>query len=439
MGWAERIRRYAVLLFGIFAISFGVALITKSAIGNSAISAIPYTMSFLVPQLTYGMHVALFNALLVLLQIILLRRDCQVFDICQQVVFAAVFGSVVDFSMWLLTWYDPQSYPLCACTMLLGVVCLAFGAYLEVIGRVGMMAGDGLARALVKVTGKEFGTMRVAADSTMVLIAVVMNLLYFRSLVTVREGTIVAALLTGLVVTFFSRHLTAFEYAVLPENRNGGKASNIAVPEGNFIVTVSREYGSGGREVGHAIADALGVQCYDSRLIHMMAAQSGLPEDYVAGEGADGSGALAAFYTLYAGAVAEQDMPKAERLFKAEEQVIRRLAAQESCVIVGRLAEYVLRDHANVLRIFLRADKEDAVARVMDREGLSRSEAEAKIDRVNRERADHCLRFAHTAWGMSGNYDVTMNTSRYGVVRTGEMLAAMARSAREGANGPSRR
>lgn len=218
MGWSERVRRYAVMLLGVFAISMGVALITKSATGTSAISVVPYTLSLALPALSYGAYVALFNALLVALQAALLRGRSDWFDLAQQLVLCFFFGSFVDLSMFLLGWFDPQAYPARLATLGLGVVVLAFGAYLTLISHVGVMAGDGFARALSRVTGREFGIMRVASDTTMAAVAVALNLALFRALVSVREGTVVTALFTGLLVGLFSRHLKGFEHALLPTN-----------------------------------------------------------------------------------------------------------------------------------------------------------------------------------------------------------------------------
>ena len=219
MPWGERVRRYAVCLVGIFCISFGVALFTKSGTGTSAISVIPYTLSLVLPQLSYGTWVALFNMAMALAQPAMLRRDTDWLNIVQQLFFATVFGSIVDFSMWILTYCNPVAYWQSFILMLLSIPTLAMGAYLTLISRVGVMAGDGFTLTISQVTGKEFALIRVISDSTMTAIAVVMCLVFWGSLVTVREGTICAALFTGAVVGWYKRHLKGFEYALLPTNR----------------------------------------------------------------------------------------------------------------------------------------------------------------------------------------------------------------------------
>lgn len=219
MSKTETVRRLVVMFLGFFCISMGVALLTKSDTGTSAISVIPYTVSLLLPQLSYGTYVGLFNALLVVLQIVLLRRDCVFSDLCMQVVFCVSLGMFVDLSMFILSAYNPQAYPLRLATMMAGVVVVAFGAYTTLISRMGVGAGDGFARAVGKLSGMQFGASRVVCDSSMALIAVVLNAIFFRSLVTIREGTVASAIFAGMFVGLFLEHLKPLEYAILPENK----------------------------------------------------------------------------------------------------------------------------------------------------------------------------------------------------------------------------
>lgn len=434
MSAGEIIKRYIVCLLGIFCISFGVALFTKSGTGTSAISVIPYTISILLPQLSYGTWVALFNMLLVVFQVLLLRSKSDWFDIVQQLVFCTIFGSIVDLSMWILTYFNPSAYWQCFITMCVSVPVLAMGAYLTLISRVGVMAGDGFARTLSQVTGKEFAVVRVISDSSMAIISAIMCLAFWGQLITVREGTVVAALFTGATVGWYSKHLKKFEYAILPSNQVQDlvEHSQAHVPEDNFVVTISREYGSGGREIGRIIAEKLGIAFYDSEVINRMAADEGFDAGYVSSqEQKVGNAARETFYRLYAGAVPSDELPHVEQLYHAEQRVIKRLAADGSCVIVGRLANYILRDHANRFDLFIRANMPDKVHHVMEREGLDADAAEAKIRQVEHARTEHCRYFTHREWGDARNYDASVNTSRYGIRRTGDMLADMLRDARD--------
>lgn len=435
MSLGQRAKRYVVMFAGIYCISLGVALLTKSNLGTSAISVIPYTLSIPLAQLSYGTWVALFNAALVVAQIFMVRER-NWFDLIQQFVLCLFFGTFVDLAMLTLAAWAPQAYALRLATLIVGVCVLAFGAYLTLISHVGVMAGDGFTRALSGVLHREFGTARVMSDCTMTATAVLLNVLLFGQLVTVREGTVVSAVCTGLVVGFYNKHLKAFECALLPGNRTEAEARNAAeaaVPAGTFVVTIAREYGSGGREIGQAIAERLGVPFYDGEIIARMTAK-GFSSDEVAAyeERLRTGSALEAFYRAYAGgeAVPEEDLPEAERLFHAQERVIREIAAEGDCVIVGRLANWILHDEANTLSIFVRGAIDDEVAHVIARDGIPREAARAMIEKVNRERAEHCRFCTRTAWDDSRNYDITVNSSRYGIERTGEILATLAEAAR---------
>ncbi|MGN0262441.1 MAG: YitT family protein [Eggerthellaceae bacterium] len=219
MSKIETVKRLLVMFSGFFCISMGVALLTKSDTGTSAISVIPYTVSVLLPQFSYGTYVGAFNALLVLLQVIVLRRECILSDLCMQLVFCVSLGMFVDLSMFILSAYNPQAYPLRLATMMAGVVVVAFGAYVTLVSRMGVGAGDGFARMVGKKTGLKFGAARVLCDTSMALIALVLNLVFLHSLVTIREGTVASAVFAGMFVGLFLKHLKPLEYAILPENK----------------------------------------------------------------------------------------------------------------------------------------------------------------------------------------------------------------------------
>ena len=218
MNRMETLRRYLVLFAGIFFIALGVSLFTKSGLGTSAISVIPLTFSLKFTALSYGTWVALFNIFLVGLEWLLLRGKMPVREIVQQLIFALIFGSIVDLTMYLLGWLNPDAYG--ARLLTVGVSCfvMAFGVYLTLICRVGVMAGDGFARAFAGCIGKSFATARVISDSTMVVISAALCLLWFGALLAVREGTVIVALTCGAIVGFYTGHLKRFEYFLLPFN-----------------------------------------------------------------------------------------------------------------------------------------------------------------------------------------------------------------------------
>ena len=156
MNRLETLRRYLVLFAGIFFIALGVSMFTKSGLGTSAISVIPLTLSLEFTQLSYGTWVALFNIFLVGLEWVMLRSAMPKREIVQQLFFALVFGSVVDLTMYLLWFLNPTAYWQRLAVVGASCFVMAFGVYLTLISRVGVMAGDGFARTLAGKIGKSF-------------------------------------------------------------------------------------------------------------------------------------------------------------------------------------------------------------------------------------------------------------------------------------------
>lgn len=425
----ETIRRYVVFFCGLAVVSLGIAFVTKGSLGTSPISAIPYTLSLIMPALSLGNWTIIFSAVLVAAQLAILRRKAKLPELALQLVLSVLFGYTIDAAMWLLgvAGVAPASYPLQVLCLLVGCAILAFGAYLQVIAGVVMLPGDAFVRAVAQVTGREFGLVRVISDSAMTLVAAALCMAFLGHLSGVREGTVVAALLVGNLVRVITRALRPLTYAILPENRPLAP-SDLPVSDHHFVITVSREYGSGGHAVAEEVARQLGVACYDSQLIQMAASEAGYAPEFV--QASEENAAVARpsdFFAWYGGTDPDVDPSTQERLFHAEELAIREIASRESCVIVGRLANRVLADHPRALHVFVSAKEPDKVARVMGREGLTEQQAAEKIRRVERERAEYSRRFAHAERGRAHDYDVCLSSSAYGVERTADVVVELAR------------
>lgn len=203
----DRTRRYLVFLVGLMCVSCGVALITKADLGTSPIAAIPYSLTLILPVMTMGRWMIVFNLLLVLLQLALLRRAADWRDLALQSVITLGFGSLVDVALTALRAVVPGSYPEKLGLLLIGCCVLALGAWLEVVADVVMLPGDAFTRVLARVTGIEFGKVRVVSDVTMSAIAAALCLVFLRALVGVREGTLISALLVGNIIRAYARLL----------------------------------------------------------------------------------------------------------------------------------------------------------------------------------------------------------------------------------------
>ena len=197
--------RYLWFLAGVLINSFGVALITRAALGTSPISSLPYVLSFRFP-VTLGQFTFAMNLFFILGQVLLLRRDFQPIQLLQVAV-NAVFSAFIDVSMGLLSWLEISSLPMAVLVLVLGCAVLAFGISVEVAPRVLMVPGEGIVQAIAAVTGWRFGNVKVGFDAALVATALVLSLLFFHRLQGMGAGTILSALAVGRFVNLYNRRL----------------------------------------------------------------------------------------------------------------------------------------------------------------------------------------------------------------------------------------
>ena len=197
--------RYLWFLAGVLINSFGVALITRAALGTSPISSLPYVLSFRFP-VTLGQFTFAMNLFFILGQVLLLRRDFQPIRLLQVAV-NAVFSAFIDVSMGLLSWLEISSLPMAVLVLALGCAVLAFGISVEVAPRVLMVPGEGIVQAIAAVTGWRFGNVKVGFDAALVSTALVLSLLFFHRLQGLGAGTILSALAVGRFVNLYNRRL----------------------------------------------------------------------------------------------------------------------------------------------------------------------------------------------------------------------------------------
>ena len=197
-----------------------------------------------------------------------------------------------------------------------------------------------------------------------------------------------------------------------------------------LIITIGREYGSGGRQIGKALAEKLGISFYDKEIITLAAKKSGLSDEFIASnEQRTRSGlmhSLAASATYHNGFFSGQYLPLSENIFIAQAQVIRDIAAKESAVIVGRCADYILEGRENTINVFIHAPIEERVKRIMALHGIDEAAALKEINTSDKERGNHYFRYTDLKWGKAQNYHVCINSALMGVDKTVEMLANLA-------------
>lgn len=196
----------------------------------------------------------------------------------------------------------------------------------------------------------------------------------------------------------------------------------------NAIITISREFGTGARLIGRQLAEMLGYGYYDRALIEMAAEKSGLSEEFI--ERTEEKASNSFLYNLATAAYISSDMgmqysvPVNDRAFLVQSDVIRDIAKSGNSVIVGRCADYILKDHPQLLRVFIFADKEDRIKRIVSEYGNDPKTAEANLSKIDKGRANYHKFYTGTPWKALENYDVCINTSKTGI--KGAVLAIKA-------------
>lgn len=199
----DKLKRYIVFLIGLFISSLGVSLVTKAALGTSPITAIPYVLSLNFNP-TLGTFTVYFSLLLVVLQLIILRKNFKLEHVLQIPV-SILFGYFIDLTMIMIEKINPDIYALKLVFLVIGCAVLAFGIYLEVIADVVMLPGESFVRAIVSVMHTDFGKTKIVFDVSMTVTAVVLSFVFAYSLKGVREGTVAAALLVGFTVRIYAK------------------------------------------------------------------------------------------------------------------------------------------------------------------------------------------------------------------------------------------
>ena len=199
----------------------------------------------------------------------------------------------------------------------------------------------------------------------------------------------------------------------------------------NTIITIGRQYGSGGRYVARLLAEKLEIPFYDKELLTEVARDSGMSKDLL--EEHDEKNNRGFLFSVMGGVQSAGDaggmfldMPLTHRIFLAQFDTIRRIAGEGPCVIVGRCADYVLRDHENVLNVFIKADREDRIRRIVDYYGVDPLKAEEQLKKADKQRAAYYNYYATGTWGDVDNYDLCVDTGALGIAGSVELIAKCA-------------
>lgn len=211
----ELAKRYILFIISLFISALGVAITKHGELGVSPISSVANVLSYQFPVLTMGSWLIVWNCVLIIGQIMILRKKFELIQLLQ-VPLSFLFGYFTDFGMFLVSFIPADIYVVRLALVVIGVVVLGFGISLSVIANVIMNAGEAFVKAIADTTHKNFGNIKIIFDISCVTLAIILSLIFFNfTLVGTREGTVIAAIFTGMVVKFFTKRLKKKVDAIL--------------------------------------------------------------------------------------------------------------------------------------------------------------------------------------------------------------------------------
>lgn len=205
----------------------------------------------------------------------------------------------------------------------------------------------------------------------------------------------------------------------------------------NTVITIGRQYGSGGRELGQIVAKKLGIEFYDEELVTMAAEKNKMHKDIL--KAVDEKATKSLLYTLVTGgdmrflnSSVQYEMPINDKLFITQSEIIKNLSEKSSCVIVGRCADYVLRDSAQkCIHLFVYADIEDRIKRISQKYDLTPEKAKEKINKIQKTRKAYYNYYSNQEWGNVSNYDMCINSARLGLDKAADVICDFVKKATE--------
>lgn len=225
-----------------------------------------------------------------------------------------------------------------------------------------------------------------------------------------------AFIISGILIIVEMKHLGKGK---VKSEALGDDTSTDKKVKKHVVITVSREYGSGGRYVGRLIADKLGIKFYDKEIITKLAEATGLSEEYIENNEQKRDASAILNNGFYMG------LDNADELFVKETELIKELAAKDSCVIIGRCADFILKDEKNVIKVFVYSGMEDKIKRATQIYGYEEDKAKKEIERIDKLRANHYKHYTDKDWKDFSNYDICINSDLLGVEKSADVICDM--------------
>ncbi len=447
----ELFQRYITFIGALFIIALGVSLTIRADLGSSPISVLPYIWSmahgvqitvlgstFAVPKLTLGQYTICMHVILILAQIVLLRKKFKKIQLLQ-IVAGIIFGFFIDFTMLLTFWFqwgDTSAgvYIIRFVQMIVGGSVLGFGIACEVRCNALVLPGEGFPIALAQVLHADFGKVKIFSDTGFVVAGVAFCYLFFGAWQwkMVGIGTLISMVYVGVAVRFFSPRIGWLDFLLL-DHRNLKVATPVPVTSPAMatplVITIAREYGSGGHEIGEKLATQLGIKFYDRNIIDYTAEELGLKPEFVKEKEQKITNSKLLELIITDKQIPMDAIPSEnDAIFVTQSRIIRNIAANDPCVIIGRCADYILKDNPNCLNVFVLSDIDFAKKRIVAECNLPSEEAEKKILHTNHARANHYWQYTGQKWNDARHYDLVINSSSLGIDRAVNVIAEAVKS-----------
>ena len=297
--------------------------------------------------------------------------------------------------------------------------CLAFRTYLLLCIFNGVQIPSGIFfQAIGKSTKSAILSLSrqiVILIPSMIILSHIFGIMGVLAAGPVADG--LAFILAAILLASEIKHLKSNgteEVIVKKEEQNSIKAEN------NIVITIAREYGSGGRYIGKLVAEKLGIKLYDKEFISKIAEDTGLSSEYIENNEQKRNVLDSLNNGYYAG------LSNADELFVKESEMIKKIAGTESCVIVGRCADFILKDNKNVLKVFINSDINDKIKRATEIYGMDTEKAEKEIARINKLRSNHYKYYTENEWNDPSNYDICINSDAIGIENSVELICNLA-------------
>lgn len=416
----ELLKRYIFFFLGICLNAFGIALFTRSKLGTGPTSCIPYVVS-LKSGLSFGTCTFMFNILLLLGQIILLRKNFPRYQLLQLPV-TLLFSILIDGAMKFTTFVNTDIYWIALLYNILGCVFRAVGVSCQVVADVVMLSTEAFVKALSDVSKKEFSWIKLFFDVFMAAVAIALSFLLLGRLESVREGTLIIVLLVGPVSHYFTKRLSFTNYVFENESELVFEPKLKISNSKRIVITVTSEAGSGGRIIAKILGIKLKIPVYDKELVDLIAQEGGFTKQFVQAHNEILYRSTAEAFIQNNFSVENFHSKSYTRLYEAQERVISKLAERQNCIIVGHCSNFILKDNKNVMNILITADMKNRITYISEKYGLNRHDSQKKIRRQDHNTWEFYLHFTNQDWKDSGNYHLCLNSSLFGYEETADII-----------------